>query len=83
MDLMGEACREQGMTLDEAGFDQAIEEQRNRARKTGGFVQEIARPAVAELAGRVGTTKFIGYDRLESESNFEMRPVGQRSGGRR
>ncbi len=54
MDLMGEACREQGMTLDEAGFDQAIEEQRNRARKTGGFEQETARPAVAELAGRSG-----------------------------
>src|SRR5262245_53380113 len=28
MDLIGEACREQGMTLDEAGFEQAIEEQR-------------------------------------------------------
>jgi len=68
MDLIGETCREQGMTLDEAGFDQAIEEQRNRARKTGGFEQETARPAVAELAGRVGTTKFIGYDRLESDS---------------
>ncbi|MDH4188333.1 MAG: alanine--tRNA ligase, partial [Nitrospira sp.] len=40
MDLMGEACREQEMTLDEVGFEQAIEEQRNRARKTGGFEQE-------------------------------------------
>ncbi|MEO5956705.1 MAG: alanine--tRNA ligase [Nitrospiraceae bacterium] len=68
MDLMGEACREQEMTLDEAGFDQAIEEQRTRARKTGGFEQETTRPAVAELAGRLGTTKFIGYDRLESDS---------------
>ena len=68
MDLMGEACREQEMTLDEAGFDQAIEEQRTRARKTGGFEQETTRPAVAELAGRLGGTKFIGYDRLESDS---------------
>jgi alanyl-tRNA synthetase len=68
MDLMGEACREQEMTLDEAGFDQAIEEQRTRARKTGGFEQETTRPAVAELAGRLGATKFIGYDRLESDS---------------
>ncbi|MDP1948191.1 MAG: alanine--tRNA ligase [Nitrospirota bacterium] len=68
MDLMGEACREQEMTLDEAGFDRAIEEQRTRARKTGGFEQETARPAVAELAGRLGATKFIGYDRLESDS---------------
>ncbi len=78
IDLMGEACREQGMTLDEVGFDQAIEEQRNRARKTGGFVQEIARPAVAELAGRIGTTKFIGYDRLESESLVQAILKGDR-----
>ncbi|HEV8619950.1 MAG TPA: alanine--tRNA ligase [Nitrospiraceae bacterium] len=68
MDLMGEACREHGMTLDEAGFDQAIEEQRNRARKTSGFEQETARPAVAQLAGQVGATKFVGYDRLETDS---------------
>ena len=68
MDLIGEACREQNMTLDEKGFDQAIEEQRNRARKTGGFEQDTTRPAVAELAGRVGATKFVGYDRLETDS---------------
>ena len=78
MDLMGEACREQGMTLDEAGFDQAIEEQRTRARKTGGFEQETARPAVAELAGRVGTTMFVGYDRLESDSLVQAILKGDR-----
>jgi len=78
MDLIGEACREQGMTLDEAGFDRAIEEQRNRARKTGGFEQETARPAVAELTGRFGATKFIGYDRLESESLVQAILKGDR-----
>ena len=78
MDLMSEACREQAMTLDEAGFDRAIEEQRNRARKTGGFEQETARPAVAELAGRLGATKFIGYDRLESDSLVQAILKGDR-----
>ncbi|HXT68002.1 MAG TPA: alanine--tRNA ligase [Nitrospiraceae bacterium] len=78
MDLIGEACREQGMTLDEAGFDRAIEEQRNRARKTGGFEQETARPAVAELTGRFGATKFIGYDCLESESLVQAILKGDR-----
>jgi alanyl-tRNA synthetase len=78
MDLMGEACREQGMTLDEAGFDQAIEEQRTRARKTGGFEQETARPAVAELAGQVGATKFVGYDRLETDSVLKAILKGER-----
>jgi len=68
MDLITEACREQGMTVDEPGFDAAIEEQRTRARKTGGFEQVTARPAVAELAKRVGSTQFVGYDRLESDS---------------
>ncbi|MFO0730556.1 MAG: alanine--tRNA ligase [Nitrospiraceae bacterium] len=67
MDLITEACREQQMKVDEAGFDAAIEEQRNRARKTGGFETEAARPALAELAGRVGTTQFVGYERLETE----------------
>ena len=68
MDLITEACREQGMTVDERGFDAAIEEQRTRARKTGGFEQITARPAVAELATRVGSTQFVGYDRLENDS---------------
>jgi alanyl-tRNA synthetase len=78
MDLMGEACREHGMTLDEAGFDQAIEEQRTRARKTGGFEQETARPAVAQLAGQVGATKFVGYDCLETDSVLKAILKGER-----
>jgi alanyl-tRNA synthetase len=78
LDLIKEACREQGITVDEKGFDQAIEEQRNRARKTGGFEQETARPAVTELAGRVGATKFIGYDRLETESVLHAILKGER-----
>ena len=78
LDLIGEACKEQGMTLDEKGFDQAIEEQRTRARKTGGFEQETARPAVAELAARVGATTFIGYDQLESEGMLQAILKGDR-----
>ncbi|MDH4368359.1 MAG: alanine--tRNA ligase [Nitrospira sp.] len=68
MDLITEACREQGMTVDERGFDGAIEEQRTRARKSSGFEQDTARPSVIELAKRVGITQFVGYDRLESDS---------------
>jgi alanyl-tRNA synthetase len=60
------------------GFDRAIEEQRNRARKSGGFEQEIARPAIAELAGHLGTTTFVGYDRLESESLVQAILKGDR-----
>ena len=78
LDLIKEASREQGITVDEKGFDQAIEEQRNRARKTGGFEQEAARPAVAELANRVGATKFVGYDRLDTDSVLHAILKGER-----
>lgn len=78
MDLIGEACREQNMTLDEKGFDQAIEEQRNRARKTGGFEQDTARPAVTDLAGRVGATQFVGYDLLETDGVLKAILKGDR-----
>ena len=67
MDLIAEACREQDIRLDETGFEAAIEEQRTRARKTGGFETETARPVLRDLAGRVGTTVFVGYDQLNSE----------------
>jgi alanyl-tRNA synthetase len=78
MDLITEACREQGMTVDEQGFDAALEEQRNRARKTGGFEQETTRPAVAELAGRLGATRFVGYDQLEHDSILQAILKGDR-----
>jgi alanyl-tRNA synthetase len=67
MDLIAEACREENIRLDETGFEAAIEEQRTRARKTGGFETETTRPALRELATRVGTTAFVGYDHLNSE----------------
>jgi alanyl-tRNA synthetase len=78
IDLIGEACREQDMTLDQQGFDRAIEEQRTRARKTGGFEQETARPALSDLAGRVGATTFVGYDRLEFDSIVHAILKGER-----
>ena len=78
LDLIGEACREQQMVLDEQGFDRAIEEQRTRARKTGGFEQDTARPIMAELARQVGPTEFVGYDRLESDGRLRAILSGER-----
>jgi alanyl-tRNA synthetase len=78
MDLIQEAAREQQLTVDQAGFDRAIEEQRNRARKTGGFEQDTARPAVSELAGRLGETRFVGYEQLESDSILQAILKGER-----
>ena len=78
LDLMVEACREQGIGLDEAGFNDAIEEQRNRARRTAAFEVETARPVVSDLAARVGQTQFVGYERLEAESVVQAILKGDR-----
>lgn len=78
MDLIAEACREQDITLDETGFEAAIEEQRTRARKTGGFETETTRPVLSELAGRVGTSTFVGYERLTSEGLVQALLKGER-----
>ncbi|MBW8065247.1 MAG: alanine--tRNA ligase [Nitrospira sp.] len=67
LDLIAEACKEQGMQLDEAAFQRALEEQRERARKTGSFEVAIAKPVVNELAGRLAPPLFVGYERLEAE----------------
>ncbi|MCS6263487.1 MAG: alanine--tRNA ligase [Nitrospira sp.] len=78
MDLIAEACREQDIRLDETGFEAAIEEQRTRARKTGGFENETARPALSEVAARVGTTAFVGYEHLNSEGVVQALLKGDR-----
>src|SRR5471032_407375 len=37
VDLTGDVCRERGVTVDEAGFDALLEEQKKRARDAGKF----------------------------------------------
>ncbi|HEY7533286.1 MAG TPA: alanine--tRNA ligase, partial [Nitrospiraceae bacterium] len=78
LDLIGEACREQGLSVDERGFNQAIEEQRTRARKTGGFEQETARPSISELTRRIEPTKFVGFERLETDGILQAILKGDR-----
>jgi alanyl-tRNA synthetase len=67
LDLIAEAAREQSMSLDEAGFQHALEEQRERARKSAGFQAAIAKPTIGELARRLPATSFIGYDELQAD----------------
>ncbi len=62
-DLTADVCRERGVTLDEAGFQQALEAQRERARAASQFGADYS--ASIELEGE---TAFTGYDRLEEQS---------------
>ena len=61
LDLTADVARERGLTIDQAGFDAAMQAQRLRARAASKF------SATGDLAGSVqlpGKTDFSGYDRL-------------------
>jgi alanyl-tRNA synthetase len=59
LDLTADVARERGLTIDQAGFDAAMEAQRSRASAASKFGVEL-RDSV-KLSGR---TDFLGYDRL-------------------
>ncbi|CAM0555395.1 Alanine--tRNA ligase [Vreelandella titanicae] len=62
-DLTADVCRERGVSLDEDGFQQALEAQRERARAASQFGADYT--ASIELEGE---TAFTGYDRLEDQA---------------
>ena len=67
LDLTELMARERGLTVDVAGFEKLMEEQRERARKAQ--KKEEIRIEGGELSA--GPTKFLGYDFLETESVVE------------
>lgn len=62
-DLTADVCRERGVTLDEVGFQQALEAQRDRARAASQFGADYS--ASIELEGE---TSFTGYDLLQDQA---------------
>src|SRR5256886_2993812 len=73
LDLTELMARERGLTVDVAGFEKLMDQQRERARKA----QKKETIAVeGELAA--APTKFLGYDFLETESVVETVLPGQR-----
>lgn len=62
LDLTADIARERGLSLDEAGFEAAMEAQRERARAASNFGAETSQKI--EFAGK---TEFIGYDQNNAE----------------
>ena len=58
LDLTADVCRERGVAVDEAGFEAAMNRQREQARAAGKF------RAAAGLDYEGAATAFQGYDRL-------------------
>ena len=74
LDLTELVARERGLTVDVAGFEKLMDEQRKRARKA-------QKKETIAVEGELGATptKFLGHDFLETESVVEAVLPGQKS----
>jgi alanyl-tRNA synthetase len=68
LDLTELMAREQGLQVDAEGFQEAMEAQRERARKAGRFAYQIDTNEKPILLDPTLPDLFVGYDRLEIET---------------
>jgi alanyl-tRNA synthetase len=64
VDLTADIARERGLTIDQSGFEAAMEAQRERARAASKFGVDLRAALTVE-----GKTKFSGYERLIDSGN--------------
>jgi alanyl-tRNA synthetase len=62
VDLTADICRERGISVDHAGFERAMQRQREQARSAGKFRMAGG----VEYAG--DKTRFVGYEHLAAEA---------------
>jgi alanyl-tRNA synthetase len=65
-DLTADIARERGYTLDMAGFERAMKEQKERGQEGSQFGADISR----NLNIKIGT-EFTGYDHLQAQSEIK------------
>ncbi|MFT4249587.1 MAG: alanine--tRNA ligase [Pseudomonas sp.] len=65
VDLTADIARERGLSVDMAGFDAAMERQRQTARAAGKFGGGVQLPA--ELVATLSPTVFLGYELLQAD----------------
>ncbi|MFZ5898065.1 MAG: alanine--tRNA ligase [Bacillota bacterium] len=70
LELTVEICGESGLEVDEAGFKEALEEQRERARSARQETEYLSERDVIyrKLRDKHGPTEFVGYDRLSARA---------------
>ncbi|MCE7949963.1 MAG: alanine--tRNA ligase [Xanthomonadales bacterium PRO7] len=66
VDLTADIARERGLTVDMAGFEKAMNAQRERARAASQF--ETRASLSAELVQRLAPTQFLGYTTLDADA---------------
>ena len=69
IELTVELADEEGLTVDEAGFKAAMEEQKAKARENANFSAKLSTDAnLFDDLGEAFTTQFVGYDVIMNET---------------
>jgi alanyl-tRNA synthetase len=68
LDLARDIAVDNDLLVDEAGFHQEMEAQRERARASWVGEEEAIASIYKELHSEIGETVFVGYESIESES---------------
>ena len=75
LDLTQVIAAESGCTVDEAGFEKLMEEQRARGSFTG-LGEAAVGDVYKQLAGEVGESEFLGYEQIASHGTLKSAVSG-------
>src|SRR3546814_11714825 len=75
VDLTADIARERGLSVDMAGFDAAMEHQRETARAAGKFSSSAGLPA--DLVAKLQPTEFLGYAALNAGGLGAVAQIGK------
>ena len=79
VDLTEDYLREEGLTLDRPGFEQAMEDRRRQSQAGSAMEADIfARGPLAEVRAESGGTEFTGYERTADRGRVVALIVGDR-----
>ncbi|MBE9155913.1 alanine--tRNA ligase [Nodosilinea sp. LEGE 06152] len=79
LELTQEVAEEQGLTVDVAGFETAMEEQRQRSKDAHETIDLTVQGSLDSLAEHIHSTEFLGYKDTSSTSTVEALLVGGES----
>ena len=81
LELTRDIAEEEGFTVDEVGFETAMQEQKVTARGARGKGGEalVKDQVYSEILSKVGPTRFVGYDALSVETTIKALVVDGQS----
>ncbi|QNI56708.1 alanyl-tRNA synthetase [Synechococcus sp. BIOS-E4-1] len=71
LELTQEIAEEHGLTVDLAGFEVAMEQQRQRAKAAAVSIDLTLQDAIDQVASGIDGTDFRGYEQLEQSSSVQ------------